>query len=63
MEAGARIGLLLDLDAATMTVFKNDELLGVMATGLTGEYCWAVSTYNTGDSMRIESAPIPPVCV
>jgi hypothetical protein len=38
-----RIGLLLDLDQGTMTVYKNDERLGVMATGLSGEYSWAVS--------------------
>jgi hypothetical protein len=64
---GNRIGLLLDLDQGTMTVFKNDERLGVMATGLSGEYCWAVSLYTQGDeaapspasSMRIEAAPPP----
>eukprot|EP01046_Picozoa_sp_COSAG06_P086133 COSAG06_NODE_32759_length_500_cov_3.299252_1_plen_166_part_11 len=32
MEEGDRIGLLLDLDQGTMTVYKNDERLGVMAT-------------------------------
>ena len=41
-EEGDRIGLLLDLDQASMTVYKNDEWLGVMATGLSGEYSWAV---------------------
>jgi hypothetical protein len=42
-EWGERIGLLpLDLDQGTMTVYKNDERLGVMATGLSGEYCWAL---------------------
>eukprot|EP01046_Picozoa_sp_COSAG06_P033169 COSAG06_NODE_3367_length_5442_cov_3.104810_1_plen_93_part_10 len=29
-EEGDRIGLLLDLDQGTMTVYKNDERLGVM---------------------------------
>eukprot|EP01046_Picozoa_sp_COSAG06_P049973 COSAG06_NODE_7805_length_2368_cov_3.452182_2_plen_321_part_01 len=38
MEEGDRVGLLLDLDQGTMTVYKNDERLGVMATGLSGEY-------------------------
>ena len=58
-EEGDRIGLLLDLDQGTMTVYKNDERLGVMATGLSGEYSWAVSLRWQGESARIESAPAP----
>ena len=42
-----------------MTVYKNDERLGVMATGLSGEYSWAVSLRWQGESARIESAPAP----
>jgi hypothetical protein len=42
-KCGDTIGLLLDVDAGTLTVHKNDERLGVMATGLEGRYCWAVS--------------------
>ena len=56
---GDRIGLLLDLDQGTMTVYKNDERLGVMATGLSGEYCWAVSMYGQEDSVRIAAAAAP----
>ena len=41
-EDGDRIGMLLDLDQGSMTVYKNDERLGVMATGMSGEYSWAV---------------------
>jgi hypothetical protein len=49
------------LDQGTMTVYKNDERLGVMAMGLSGEYCWAVSVYFLGSSARIdESAEAPP---
>jgi hypothetical protein len=59
MEQGDRIGMLLDLDQGTMTVYKNDELLGVMATGLSGEYSWAVSLNITGTSVRIEAAAAP----
>eukprot|EP01046_Picozoa_sp_COSAG06_P025160 COSAG06_NODE_2097_length_7603_cov_5.875933_9_plen_308_part_00 len=58
-EDGDRIGMLLDLDQGTMTVYKNDERLGVMATGLRGEYCWAVGLYWQGHSVRIESAQAP----
>ena len=60
MEEGDRIGLLLDLDQGSMTVYKNDERLGVMAaTGLSGEYCWAVLLGVQGDSVRLEAGPPP----
>eukprot|EP01046_Picozoa_sp_COSAG06_P007161 COSAG06_NODE_346_length_17038_cov_10.233721_4_plen_460_part_00 len=60
-EAGDRIGLLLDLDAGSMSVYKNDARLGVMqASGLSGEYCWAVALSICNHSVRIDSAPLPP---
>eukprot|EP01046_Picozoa_sp_COSAG06_P012758 COSAG06_NODE_759_length_12508_cov_9.809171_3_plen_332_part_00 len=59
MQDGERIGLLLDLDLGTMTVYKNDERLGVMATGLSGGYSWAVSLWEQGDSAHIEAASVP----
>ncbi len=52
---GDTIGLLLDLDAGTLTVFKNGERMGVMAKGLAGSYCWAAMLDRTGDSVRIVS--------
>jgi hypothetical protein len=58
-KEGDRIGMLLDLDQGSMTVYKNDERLGVMATGLSGEYCWAVLLGEDGDSARIEPAVAP----
>jgi hypothetical protein len=58
-KEGERIGMLLDLDQGSMTVYKNDERLGVMATGLSGEYCWAVSMYGQEDSVRIAAAAAP----
>ena len=33
-------------------------IVGVMATGLSGEYCWDVSL-RQGTSVRIEQAEIP----
>jgi hypothetical protein len=51
--------MLLDLDQGTMTVYKNDERLGVMATGLSGEYSWAVTLYGQGSSVRIETGAAP----
>ena len=60
-EQGDRIGMLLDLDQGSMTVWKNDERLGVMqAEGLSGEFCWAVSMGCRGSSARLESALAPP---
>ena len=59
-EPGDRIGLLLDLDQGSMTVWKDEEKLGVMvAEGLSGPYCWAVEMYESGESVGIESAALP----
>ena len=53
-EQGDRIGMLLDLDQGSMTVWKNGEQLGVMqAEGLTGPLCWTVSLWSDGNSARI----------
>ena len=62
-EQGDRIGMLLDLDQGSMTLYKNDEKLGItQAVGLSGPLCWAVShyMYDAGSSARIESAPATP---
>jgi hypothetical protein len=58
-KQGDRIGMLLDLDQGSMTIYKNDERLGVMATGLSGEYCWAVAMSLQGMTVRIEAAAAP----
>jgi len=42
-EGFGKIGLLLDCDEGTLTVYKNDIKLGVMKEGLKGAYCWMVS--------------------
>ena len=43
LEESGTIGLLLDLDEGTLSVFKNGRRLGVMEEGLGGEYCWFVA--------------------
>jgi hypothetical protein len=59
-KEGDRIDMLLDLDQGSMTVYKNDERLGVMATGLSGgEYCWGVALTDEGTSARIDAAAAP----
>ena len=45
------IGLLLDLDDGTLSVYKDGRRLGVMKDGLGGHYCWFVavcSAYTIG---------------
>ena len=45
-ESGT-IGLLLDLDEGTLSVFKNGRFLGVMKEGLDGEYSWFVTVVSS----------------
>ena len=62
-KVGDRIGLLLDLDAGSLAVFKNDERLGLIVPegGLPdgGPYCWGASLYNQNDRVRIEQRSVP----
>ena len=58
---GDCIGLLLDLDRGEMLVYKNGAPLGVMATGLSGEYCWAVATAGKSVPYPYPNAPPPTV--
>ena len=51
-EEGDTIGMLLDFDDGTLTIFRDDERLGVMARGLSGEYCWAVPYGTAGCAER-----------
>jgi hypothetical protein len=53
--AGDVVGLLLDCDAGTLTVKKNGRRLGLAATGLPGELCWAVCLSRAGAGVRIAS--------
>eukprot|EP00984_Skeletonema_dohrnii_P002594 scaffold911_cov125-Skeletonema_dohrnii-CCMP3373.AAC.6 len=58
-------GLLLDLDAGTLSMYKDDKCLGVMMRGLTGEYCWVANILAQAhgrpeqQNVRIERAPVP----
>ena len=55
-DEGSRIGMLLDLDQGSMTLWENGVRLGVVqAEGLSGPFCWTVELYDEGDSARIES--------
>jgi hypothetical protein len=55
---GDCVGMLLDLDQGSMSIWKNGEKLGVMQRdGLSGPLCWAVTMASS--SARIESAAAP----
>ena len=43
---GDRIGMAIDLDEGSMTVYKNGERLGVIQSGLNGEYVWAACFFR-----------------
>ena len=53
------IGMLLDLDEGSLSMYKNGRKLGVMKRGLAGPYCWVVSIQR-GDQITIKRGEIPP---
>ena len=57
-EKGDRVGMLLDLHAGNLVVYKNGVRLGVLASGLTGAYTWAVALYDDDDECLSNSACI-----
>lgn len=57
--SGDRIGMLLDLDFGTLCVYRNDCRVGVMASGLSGEYCWCGVMITPGPDIHIEKGSIP----
>ena len=53
------IGMLLDLDVGTLSVYKNGRKLGVMKRRLTGQYCWAVAMEERGSQVTIKRGTVP----
>ena len=57
---GDCVGLLLDNNVGSLTVYKNDQRVGVMVhSGLTSQYRWAASLLKKGHSVSIEAKPPP----
>ncbi|EJK53440.1 hypothetical protein THAOC_27129, partial [Thalassiosira oceanica] len=44
--SGDTLGMVLNLDEGTLSVYKNNRRLGVMKDGLCGSYCWCVSVWE-----------------
>ena len=57
-EAGDTLGMLLNLNEGTLTVYKNNCCLGVMKDGLTGSYCW-YSTLIRDEAVAIKGGKAP----
>ena len=60
-ESDAVIGLLLDLDNGTLTVFKNGRRLGILKDDLAGNFCWMVYARDWAGTfgVAIERGDIP----
>lgn len=58
-EKGEILGMLLDLDAGTLSIYKNGQRVCVMKDGLSGEYCWTTTIWSYDESVRIEKGSIP----
>ena len=57
-ESGDTIGMLLNLDEGSLTVYKSNRRLGVMKDGLSGSYCWHVGVWG-GSAVTIKRGEPP----
>eukprot|EP01043_Picozoa_sp_COSAG02_P033410 COSAG02_NODE_2278_length_9240_cov_2.311016_2_plen_1828_part_00 len=55
----AEVGLLLDYERATLTVFINGIRCGILADGVSGPLCWMTELRNVGDSVELREQPAP----
>ena len=56
---GDTVGMPLNLDEGTLTVYKNNSRLGVMKNGLSGPYCWYAQVEEDGDVVTIRRGEAP----
>ena len=45
--SGDTVGMLLNLDEGTLTVYKNNYRLGIVKDGLSGAYCWYATVFDS----------------
>ena len=57
-RSGDTVGMLLNLDEGTLTVYKSNRCLGVMKDGLSGSYCWCASVIED-DTVAIKRSKHP----
>lgn len=50
----AIVGMLLNLDEGTLSMYKDGAEIGVLKHGLAGEYCWAVSLRSVGTECKVK---------
>ena len=53
LEEDAQMGLLLDLDEGTLSIYQNGQRLAVLKDGLSGEYCWWLAIVKWGAPVSI----------
>ncbi|EJK62342.1 hypothetical protein THAOC_17051 [Thalassiosira oceanica] len=61
-QSGDTVGMLLNLDKGTLTVYKNNRRLGVLKDGLSGPYCWYVCLGKhptVADAVSIKRGTLP----
>ena len=63
---GDTVGMLLNLDEGTLTVYKNNRRLGVMKDELSGTYCWYASVAGDryggeNEAVSIQRGSLPPL--
>ena len=59
-KAGAVVGLMLDLDAGSLSCYLDGAKVGVLVgSGLTGPLCWMGELYDHGDKLAIEAREVP----
>jgi len=56
-QGGASIGLLLDLDDGTLSMYQNGRSLGVLKDSLSGEYCWYATVFGKPITIKRGLAP------
>ena len=58
-RTGDTVGMLLNLDEGTLTVYKNNRRLGVMKDGLSGSYCWYTTVSFKHETVAIRRGEPP----
>ena len=54
------IGILLDLDEGTLTMYQNGQRIALLKDGLSGEYCWYATVWSVqSTSVSIERSFAP----